>query len=227
MMSGALPPGQHERPRLERFGLGWFANKLGFEHGTLKLRIDGDVMQPGELTSLAALPRTTQRSDFHCVTTWSVRDLNWAGVRFADFHAHCTSHHGVSPDATLVVLHGLDGYRNALPLADLLATDVLLADALAGEALPLAHGAPLRLVAPAHYGYKNVKHLTRIEYLRDARGYRFAFPYPQFMDHPRARVALEERARGWPAWLLRPFYRLLAPLARWRSRRALDRHVDD
>ena len=226
MTSGALPPGQRERATLERFGLGWFADKLGFEHGTPRLRIDGDVTRPGELTGLAALPRTTQRSDFHCVTTWSVRDLRWSGVRFADFHAHCVTQHGVSPAATLVVLHGLDGYRSALSLTDLLAADVLLADSLAGEALPLAHGAPLRLVAPAHYGYKNVKHLARIEYLCDARRYRFAFPYPQFMDHPRARVALEERARGWPAWLLRPFYRLLAPLARRRSRRTLARHVD-
>ncbi len=221
-----LPPGQHERATLERFGLGWFADKLDFDHRTLELRIDGDVTRPA--ANFPGWPRChAPRSspDFHCVTTWSVRDLEWSGVRYADFHAHCVTQHGVSPEATLVVLHGLDGYRSALPLGDLLAADVLLADGLAGEALPLAHGAPLRLIAPAHYGYKNVKHLTRIEYLCDARRYRFAFPYPQFMDHPRARVALEERARGWPAWLLRPFYRLLAPLARWRSRRTLARHV--
>lgn len=219
-----LPPGQHERARLERFGLGWFAGNLDFEHRTLALTIAGDVASSGTFASMDTLPRVTQLSDLHCVTTWSVRDLAWSGVRFKDFYAHCVAHHGVAPDAGWVVFHGLDGYRSALPLPDLMADDVLLADRLAGDALPLAHGAPLRLVAPAHYGYKNVKHLGRVEFLRDASGYRFAFPYPQFMDHPRARVAQEERARWWPAWLLRPFYRWLAPLARHRSRRTLARH---
>ena len=31
------------------------------------------------------------------------------------------------------------------------------------------------------------------------------------MDHPRARVALEERGRGAPGWLLRWLYRPLVP----------------
>lgn len=224
MTRAPLPPGQHAYPRLERFGLGWFAGNLDFAHDVLNLRIEGAVARPGTVTGMAGLPRAAQCSDFHCVTTWSVRDLRWSGVRFADFHAHCVAHFGVANDATLVVFHGMDGYRSALPLADLLASDVMLAERLAGEALPLAHGAPLRLLAPAHYGYKNVKHLAKIEYLRNTRGYRFAFPYPQFVEHPRARVALEERARGWPAWLLRPFYRLLAPLVRRRSRRTLAHH---
>jgi DMSO/TMAO reductase YedYZ molybdopterin-dependent catalytic subunit len=35
--------------------------------------------------------------------------------------------------------------------------------------LTVAHGAPLRLVAPAHYGYKSAKHLSRIEFWRDGK----------------------------------------------------------
>jgi DMSO/TMAO reductase YedYZ molybdopterin-dependent catalytic subunit len=106
-------------------------------------------------------------------------------------------------------------------LEDLLAPGVLLADTLDGEKLGLEHGAPLRLVAPAHYGYKNVKHIGAIEFWHDRKHYRFPYPYPDFMDHPRGRVALEERARWFPAWLLRPFYRVLIPLARRKSRKAL------
>jgi DMSO/TMAO reductase YedYZ molybdopterin-dependent catalytic subunit len=98
---------------------------------------------------------------------------------------------------------------------------VLLADTLGGEPLNVAHGAPLRLVAPAHYGYKNLKHLAAIEYWTDRRHYRFPWPYPNLMDHPRARVALEERARFLPAWLLRPFYRMVMPLARAKAARGL------
>jgi DMSO/TMAO reductase YedYZ molybdopterin-dependent catalytic subunit len=50
-----------------------------------------------------------------------------------------------------------------LLLSDLLAAEVLLADILDGLPLSMEHGAPLRLVAPAHYGYKSVKHLSGIE----------------------------------------------------------------
>jgi DMSO/TMAO reductase YedYZ molybdopterin-dependent catalytic subunit len=50
-------------------------------------------------------------------------------------------------------------------LADALAGDVLLAGRLDGAPLDARHGAPVRLVAPAHYGFVNVKHLCRIELL--------------------------------------------------------------
>ena len=98
-----------------------------------------------------------------------------------------------------------------MQLHDLLADEVLLADTLDGDALPIEHGAPLRLVAPAHYGFKNVKHIAAIEFWRDSRAYRFPFPYPQLMDHPRGRVAFEERGRWIPPGVLRFFYRLLIP----------------
>lgn len=92
-------------------------------------------------------------------------------------------------------------------LADLLNADVLLADTLDGQALSVEHGAPLRLIAPGHYGYKSVKHLCQMEFRAEGSGYR-ASGF-RFMDHPRARVALEERGRVAPGWLLRYLYRPL------------------
>jgi len=94
-------------------------------------------------------------------------------------------------------------------LEDLLAPDVLLADRLNGQALSIDHGAPWRLIAPAHYAYKSVKHLSSIEFRDPAAGYRVSGP--SFMDHPRARVAYEERGRVLPGWLLRHLYRPLIP----------------
>ena len=47
-----------------------------------------------------------------------------------------------------------------------------MADHLDGQLLPIEHGAPLRLIAPAHYGYKSVKHLHRIEFWRSDEHYR-------------------------------------------------------
>jgi DMSO/TMAO reductase YedYZ molybdopterin-dependent catalytic subunit len=123
-----------------------------------------------------------------------------------------------------VVFRGQDGYASSLPLQDLLAADVLLADRLGGQSLGIEHGAPLRLIAPAHYGYKNVKHITAIEFWRDSRNYCFPRPYPRLMDHPRARVALEERGAGVPSWILRPLYRALIAGTLRTSRRLLKRH---
>jgi DMSO/TMAO reductase YedYZ molybdopterin-dependent catalytic subunit len=222
-----LPPGQHAIATLPRFGLAKFAERLPRDIDAIAFDVAGDVANPlrvGE--ELGALPRVEHVSDFHCVTTWSVRSLRWSGVRFVDFHERIVVPRAQPlPDASFVVLCCRDGYRVSLPLADLLAADVLLADSLDGAPLPLAHGAPIRLVAPAHYGYKNAKHLCRIEYWRDASRYRpAAF---RFMDHPRARVALEERGRGVPGWLLRYVYRpLIAPTIR-RFRRALERRATE
>lgn len=124
-----------------------------------------------------------------------------------------------------MILRCQDGYKTSLPLADLLADSVLFAERLNGEPLQIGHGAPLRLVAPAHYGYKNVKHVYGVEFWHDDRNYLpAAF---RFMDHPRARVALEERGRGVPGWLLRYLYRPLVRPVIWLFRRALDRRLED
>jgi DMSO/TMAO reductase YedYZ molybdopterin-dependent catalytic subunit len=113
----------------------------------------------------------------------------------------------------LVVLRCQDGYRTALPLADLLAPDVLIADRLNDQPLTVEHGAPVRLVAPAHYGYKSAKHLDRIELRADDLGYRPLLP--RFLDHPRARAALEERGQYVPGLLLRYLFRpFIGPIIR-------------
>jgi len=104
-------------------------------------------------------------------------------------------------------------------LSDLIADDVLLADRLDGQPLSITHGAPLRTVAPAHYGYKNVKHLNRIDFV--AAGSEYNRAGYRFMDHPRARVAAEERGLGTAGWLLRYAYRpLIKPTVR-RFRKAM------
>ena len=226
MTRPTLPPGQFLLKRMPRFGLGKFARRFPADPGRLRLAVGGDIGPSLDIDAVewASLPRVEQESDFHCVTTWSVQGVRWSGVRFADFYERWVrTRADAAQDCGFVVLHGEDGYRSSLPLQDLLAADVLLADRLDGAPLPVEHGAPLRLVAPAHYGYKNVKHLRRIEFWRDGRHYRFPFPYPSLMDHPRARVALEERGRWLPGWVLRA-YRVLVPLTILNFRAAMKRH---
>lgn len=206
---GTLPAGQIAGKAFIRFGLGRFRWKKIDCEGPARIELRGLVARPGPVDdALSGLTRITQVSDFHCVTTWSIFGVEWQGVRFAEF---CERIARPLPEAGTVVFTGRDGYRCAMQLADLMAGDVLLADRLDGAPLGLDHGGPLRLIAPAHYGYKSVKHIAAIEFRKDRRGYRFPLPYPALMDHPRGRVALEERARFVPSWLIKPFYRLFVP----------------
>ena len=163
----------------------------------------------------AGLPRVTLKADFHCVTTWSARNLLWEGVPFRDFYDSVIVPN-TKPDqsATLVALKAQDGARTGMLLEDLLDPSVVLADRLNGEALCIDHGAPLRLVAPKHYGYKSVKYLREIRFLLPDENYR-ASGF-SFMDHLRARVAHEERGRVLPGRILRYLYR---PLIRGTVRR--------
>lgn len=208
-MSTPLPPGQRESADFHRFGLPQFAQRFPKETSRCALDVTGSVTRQLHLTeALQGLPRIEQVCDFHCVTTWSYRALRWEGVRFIDFYTQVIQPQAApQASATLVALRGQDGARTGMLLEDLLAPDVLLADRLNGQPISVDHGAPLRLIAPAHYGYKWVKHLSRIEFREPAAGYRVSGL--SFMDHPRARVAHEERGRVIPGWLLRFLYRPL------------------
>jgi DMSO/TMAO reductase YedYZ molybdopterin-dependent catalytic subunit len=205
--SSPLPAGQRALPSFPRFGVVAFA-KRRLRSRDVSLEISGALERTIVLTAtdLAALPRVTLTADFHCAATWSHRSVEWSGYRFKDVFemliAPNTSHRG---EIGFVILRCQDGYRTSLPLADLLAPDVLIADRLGDLPLTVEHGAPVRLVAPAHYGYKSAKHLDRIELRANGRGYRTILP--RFMEHPRARVAFEERGQFLPGWLLRLLFR--------------------
>jgi len=218
-----LPPGQRDIGEFPRFGLTQFADRFPRQTEHVEIQIGGDVRNAVALsTEFGDLPRTTQTSDFHCVTTWTARSLHWGGFRFSDFFEQIVVPVAQpEPNAKFVLFRCQDGYSVSLPLDDLMADGVLLADQLDEQPLTIAHGAPLRLVAPAHYGYKNAKHLKGIEFWRDAREYRpAAF---RFMDHPRARVDFEERGRWIPGRLLRLLYR---PLVR-RTIRLFEQKLND
>lgn len=221
----SLPPGQIATDAFPRFGLTPFAERFPKQVQVIELDICGDVaasISVGE--PLQRLPRVEQVADFHCVTTWTRRALRWSGFRFADFYEEIVVPMArPHPQATFVVLRCQDGFRARMSLADLLAADVMLADRLDDEPLTIEHGAPLRLVAPAHYGYKSAKHLDRIEFWCDDR--KFRPPGLRFMEHPRGRVALEERGQWIPGIVLRYLYRPLIGSTAARFRRALDVHL--
>ncbi|MEP6987145.1 MAG: molybdopterin-dependent oxidoreductase [Chloroflexota bacterium] len=210
-----LPAGQQARPDFPRFGIPAFAKFQAPVTTPYTLTIAGDIpaikLCPEDLIHLE---RVELAADFHCVATWSYRGVSWSGFRFREvFEQLVRPQLPPNIDLKLAVFGGLDGYRASLLLEDALANDMLLADTLNGEPLTNNHGSPLRLVAPAHYGYKNVKHLAKIDLWCNVHSYRPILP--KFMEHPRGRVVYEERGRYLPGWLLRYVYRpLIQPIVR-------------
>jgi len=217
-VSSSLPPGQRAVDDFPRFGPGLGAplpNLPDLPTLTVTGAVQHELRLP--LTDLVPLTRRDQITDFHCVTTWTRRDLRWEGIAFRDFFndlvvAAC----GPRPDVSHLVLVGADGYEATMLLEDALADDVLLADCLDGAPLMPEHGAPLRFVSPQQYGYKSVKHLIAIQL--------WSQPPPGKLgakEHPRARVLREERHACIPARLLRLPYRLAIPLTARGYRRAM------
>ncbi len=63
-------------------------------------------------------------------------------------------------------------YDDYLDLRQVALPDVMLAYEMDGQPLPREHGAPVRVVIPEMYGYKNVKWVERIELVaRAGSGY--------------------------------------------------------
>ena len=220
-----LPPGQKAIQEFPRFGLPQYANRFPTNTKTIELSISGDVHEKFTLANeLSELPRVKQVSDFHCVTTWSKTQLEWEGVRFSDFYKELVQPH-TTGEITFVRLVCQDGYSTSLPLEDLLKAEVLIADRLNGAPLTIEHGAPVRLIAPAHYGYKNPKHLSKLSFYQKPQKTKSGLAL--VIDHPRGRVTQEERARFGPGWLYRLPYKIGIQSTIKDFRKALDKHLKE
>ena len=138
-----------------------------FDPASWRLSISGLVEQPTSLTydELRALPRVEQVSTFHCVTGWTVQNVHWGGVRLHDVLA------AAGPQASAHALEFVsmeEPYVDYLTLQQASLHDVMLAYEMDGQALPREHGAPVRLIIPEMYGYKNVKWLQGINLVSEA-----------------------------------------------------------
>ena len=155
------------------FGQGWRIYAVNppfpeFDPDTWTLTIDGLVEEPQTLTyaDLLALPQARQTSDFHCVTGWSVDDVGWTGVRFADLLAKAKP----LPSATGLQFVSMEKpYVDTLTLAQAAVPDAMLAHSMDGIPLTREHGAPARVVMPKMYGYKGVKWMERITVVKTIR----------------------------------------------------------
>jgi DMSO/TMAO reductase YedYZ molybdopterin-dependent catalytic subunit len=137
-----------------------------FDPKTYRLEVTGEVERPLSLSwdEVLGLQTERQTTDFHCVTGWTVNAVNWEGVRLQRLWdmARPTS------KARHVKFVSLEKpYVDTLTFPQTTMPQVMLAHTMDGKPLSQAHGAPVRLVIPEMYGYKNVKWLTRIELVHD------------------------------------------------------------
>ena len=103
-----------------------------------ELRIHGHVQNPVTLnwSEFMALPQFQDKSDFHCVTTWSQFDMEWQGVAFFTLAELVRP----KPEATHVLFKSYDGYSTNNPLDACMDDDVLIAHKWNGKPLPVDHG---------------------------------------------------------------------------------------
>ena len=134
-----------------------------FDPVTWRLQVDGLVENPMQLSydELTKLPKTEQKSSFHCVTGWVVPNLTWSGVLMTDLFSQVKP----LPNATHITLYSSDGqYTDSLTIGQASKPDVMLAWNMNGAPLPEPQGKPIRLIIPEMYGYKNIKWVNRIEF---------------------------------------------------------------
>ena len=186
-MQTSTPPGQSFAKRWAIYAaLGVPEIKLD----TWRLSTKGLVEKELSLSfdDLQKLPQVQLKRDFHCVTSWSIRDVVWEGVPFRAL----VKLTGVKADAQWVMFHCADGYTAPVPLEDAMVEDSLIAFKMNGKPIPIQQGFPARPFIPHLYGWKSAKWLTGVEFLREyGDGYWENFGY-----HERGNIWDQERFKG-------------------------------
>ncbi|MDD5555983.1 MAG: molybdopterin-dependent oxidoreductase [bacterium] len=189
---GRLPPGQRWVDDLIEYSAG---GRPGIDEGAWRLTVGGLVGGPLSLTleEFRSLPHVDSTSDFHCVTTWSVPDCRWRGVRLADLLAMAAP----LPAAAFVAVGCHGGYSTNFPLAVGRLPDVLLADGYRGAPLERRFGGPVRLVVPSLYAYKSAKWVREITLLdADRPGFWESAGYSNRADPWKEQRWARDDARG-------------------------------
>ncbi len=172
------------------------------------VRVDGECDKPGEIGIEDILKDFTQEERiyrFRCVEAWAMT-VPWVGFPLGDLlkRFQPNSRANFVAFETLFDPQQMPGqqrgvldwpYREGLRMDEAMHPLTLLATGLYGEVLPNQNGAPLRLVVPLKYGFKSIKSIVGIRFVRDIpettwwklapREYGFYANVNPQVDHPR------------------------------------------
>lgn len=136
---------------------------------TWRLRVTVKGRQVGEYRyrEILSLPRENQFASLRCVSNDLKSNLMgtalWTGIRLAQL----VDRTSLPPDVVEVAVIGVDGHGDSFPLDYAFSRAVMLAVGMNGETLNRAHGFPLRLITPRYYGFKHVKWVGEIAFVRE------------------------------------------------------------
>jgi DMSO/TMAO reductase YedYZ molybdopterin-dependent catalytic subunit len=139
-----------------------------------RLGIGGLVEHPMSLSlaDLRAAPARSQITRHDCVEGWS-GIAQWRGARLGSLLERAK----LKPQARYIAffcadtleltLDGTGDYYETIAIPDAFHPQTILAYEMNGQALPVAHGAPIRLRLERQLGYKMAKYVMRIEAIDD------------------------------------------------------------
>lgn len=126
------------------------------------------------LDEIKAFPKFDMTVQLKCIEGWA-DVVNWGGTRFRDFLLKYPP--PTKSGQPIDLEHRLDDlpqyvglvtpsgeYYVGIDMASAVHPQTLLCYEMNGEALPLDHGAPLRLAIPIKYGIKNLQRIGTITY---------------------------------------------------------------
>jgi methionine sulfoxide reductase catalytic subunit len=145
----------------------WYNPCPPVDQTSYRLKVSGLVDKPLALSLLEMrkFPQERQSSRMKCVQCWSARN-NWGGFRFGEILERAKPR----KTARAVRVDCADKWFEYFTLDEIRQPRVLLCLDLEGKPLPDQHGAPLRLLDPARYGYKSAKLITAITFVEQGKG---------------------------------------------------------
>jgi DMSO/TMAO reductase YedYZ molybdopterin-dependent catalytic subunit len=128
---------------------------------TWSLKLDGLVDHPLTLTldDLRAMPSNSQAITLECISNPIGGDLTSTAVFTGVPFKLVLQQAGVQAGAQAVNMQAVDGFYESIPMAEAMDERTLLVYAMNGAPLPAAHGYPLRIYIPNHFGMKQPKWL--------------------------------------------------------------------
>ena len=186
---------------------------------TWRLELGGHVATPRTLSldDLRARPAVSRTVTLECAGNGRTRLLprpvsqpwldeavgtaRWTGCTLSSLLADSGLRDGAVDVAFTGADHGTErgveqDYRRALPVAEALSDDVLLAYEMNGAPLPPQHGAPVRLIVPGWYGMAHVKWLRSIDVLAE--------PFTGYQNEVAYRVRASADDPGAPVSRIQP-----------------------
>lgn len=126
---------------------------------TWRLKLDGLVDHPLTLSldDLRAMPANSQAITLECISNPIGGDLISTAVFTGVPFKLVLQQAGVQAGAQAVDMQAVDGFYESIPMAEAMDERTLLVYAMNGAPLPAAHGYPLRIYIPNHFGMKQPK----------------------------------------------------------------------